>query len=108
MRSDAPKVIGGARIRERAESDVCSQQTVSGAGELTRRLMFFVIVNDRDPLDATHCALCGGAFERSYVRDQQTRLLFCDTRCFAGHAYAARYQLTANEESSHVDIRSCL
>jgi DNA-binding CsgD family transcriptional regulator len=76
----------GARIRERVELDVGSEQTVPGAGKLTCQPAFFVIVNDRSPREATHCALCGSTFEKSYVRDPRTRLLFCDTRCFAGHA----------------------
>jgi Bacterial regulatory proteins, luxR family len=75
-----------ARIRERAELDVGSKRMVPGAGALTSQPEFFVIVNDRSPREATHCALCGGTFEKSYVRDPRTRLLFCDTRCFAGHA----------------------
>jgi hypothetical protein len=46
----------------------------------------FVLVNDRVPRSKQHCALCGGIVEKSYVRDSQTRLIYCDTQCFAGGA----------------------
>jgi hypothetical protein len=46
----------------------------------------FVLVNDRIPRTEQHCALCGGIVEKSYVRNSQTRLIYCDTRCFAGGA----------------------
>jgi hypothetical protein len=47
----------------------------------------FVLVNDRVPRTDQYCAFCGGIVEKSYVRDSQTRLIYCDTQCFAagGH-----------------------
>jgi len=42
----------------------------------------FVLVNDRIPRTNGHCALCGGAIEKGYVRDFRTRLIYCDTQCF--------------------------
>jgi hypothetical protein len=47
---------------------------------------WFVLVNDRVPRTEQHCALRGGIVEKSYVRDSQTRLIYCDTQCFAGGA----------------------
>ena len=44
----------------------------------------FVLVNGRVRRMDQHCALCGGIVEESYVRDLQTRLIYCDTQCFAG------------------------
>jgi len=49
----------------------------------------FVLVNDRVPRTEQHCALCGGIVEKSYVRDSQTRLIYCDTQCFAGWGHEA-------------------
>jgi len=46
----------------------------------------FVLVNDRVPRTVQHCALCGGLIEKGYVRDSRTRLIYCDTGCFAGWA----------------------
>ena len=46
----------------------------------------FVLVNDRVPRTGQHCALCGGFIEKGYVRDSRTRLIYCDTGCFAGWA----------------------
>jgi hypothetical protein len=48
------------------------------------RAIRFVLVNDRIPRTDEHCALCGGPFEKGFVRDLQTRLTFCDTQCRAG------------------------
>ena len=49
----------------------------------------FVLVNNRVPRTGQHCALCGGPIETGYVRDSQTRLIYCDTQCFAGWAHEA-------------------
>jgi len=48
----------------------------------------FVIVNDRIPRTAGHCAFCGGIIEKGYVRDAQTRLTYCDTQCMPRAASA--------------------
>jgi hypothetical protein len=50
----------------------------------------FVLVNGRVPRTDQHCALCGGIIEKGYVRDSQTRLMYCDTQCFAGGALITR------------------
>jgi len=47
----------------------------------------FVLVNNRVPRTGQHCALCGGLIERGYVRDSQTRLIYCNTQCFRGWAH---------------------
>ena len=49
----------------------------------------FVLVNNRIPRTDEHCAPCGGLIEKGYVRDSQTRLIYCDTQCFAGWAHEA-------------------
>jgi hypothetical protein len=49
----------------------------------------FVLVNNRPPRTDQHCALCGGLIKKGYVRDSQTRLIYCDTQCFAGWAHEA-------------------
>jgi hypothetical protein len=46
----------------------------------------FVLVKDRVPRVDQHCALCGTVLEKGYVRDSRTRLIYCDTQCFAGGA----------------------
>ena len=50
----------------------------------------FVLVNNRVPRTDEHCALCGGIVEKSYVRDSQTRLIYCDTRCLAGGSHMTK------------------
>jgi hypothetical protein len=45
----------------------------------------FVVVNNRIPRAAARCALCCEKIEKGYVRESQTRLLYCDAQCFAGH-----------------------
>jgi hypothetical protein len=43
----------------------------------------FVLVNDRIPRTDHYCAFCGAIAEKGYVRDSQTRFIYCDTQCFA-------------------------
>jgi hypothetical protein len=45
----------------------------------------FILVNDRVPRTDAYCAMCCEPIEQGYVREAQTRLLYCDPRCFAGH-----------------------
>jgi len=45
----------------------------------------YILVNDRVPRTDAFCAMCCGPIEQGYVREAQTRLLYCDVRCFAGH-----------------------
>jgi hypothetical protein len=49
------------------------------------RLPRFVLVNERVPRANACCASCCTTIERGYVRDPQTRLLYCDAQCFAEH-----------------------
>ena len=52
---------------------------------LPGRGMRFVLVNERSPRADAHCAVCCTRIDRGYVRDPQTRLLYCDAQCFADH-----------------------
>ena len=47
--------------------------------------MRFVLVNERSPRAEAFCAVCCAGIDRGYVRDPQTRLLYCDAECFADH-----------------------
>ena len=49
----------------------------------------FVLVNDRVPRAHANCAQCCTRIERGYVREPQTRLVYCDAHCFAEHATTA-------------------
>jgi hypothetical protein len=49
----------------------------------------FVLVNNRIPRTDERCALCGDFIKKGYVRDSQTRLIYCDTQCFAGWTHLA-------------------
>ena len=42
------------------------------------RGMRFVLVNERSPRADASCAVCRTRIDRGYVRDAQTRLLYCD------------------------------
>ena len=59
----------------------------------------FVLINNRVPHTDERCALCGGLIEKGYVRDSQTRLIYCDTQCFAGGTY--RGMFTSRKEGAH-------
>jgi hypothetical protein len=45
----------------------------------------FVLVNERKPRSHTNCATCRARIERGYVRDPQTRLVYCHPACFGEH-----------------------
>ena len=69
---------------EPMELDMSTNLTFAPGG-LPRQARF-VLVNDRVPRTEQHCALCGEIVGKGYVRDSQTRLINCDTQCFAGGA----------------------
>ena len=53
--------------------------------DVPARGMRFVLVNWRSPRADAHCAVCCTRIDGGYVRDPQTRLLYCDAQCFADH-----------------------
>jgi hypothetical protein len=53
--------------------------------DVLARGMRFVLVNERSPRADACCAVCCNRIDRGYVRDPQTRLLYCDAQCFADH-----------------------
>jgi thymidine kinase len=57
---------------------------VSDSGSLHR--LRFVLVNDRVPRTGAYCSFCCQKIERTYVREPQTRVLYCDPQCFVEHA----------------------
>src|SRR5262249_25007276 len=66
---------------------MCNMYTdLSYATGRSSRTIRFVLVNNRVPLADRHCALCNRLMEKGYVRDSQTRLIYCDTWCCAGSA----------------------
>ena len=54
---------------------------------ISHRRTRFILVNDRLPRTDKRCAMCGGILEKGYIRDSQTRLIYCETRCFEGGEY---------------------
>jgi hypothetical protein len=49
----------------------------------------FVLVRERVPRIDANCALCCAKIENGYVREPQTRLVYCNLACFAGHGKMA-------------------
>ncbi len=49
----------------------------------------FIAVNDRTPRADGYGALCCEPIKEPYVREIQTRLLYCDHQCFRGHEQMA-------------------
>ena len=49
--------------------------------------MRFVLVNERSPRAEAFCSVCCTEIDRGYVRDRQTRLLYCNAACFAEHEW---------------------
>jgi hypothetical protein len=58
--------------------------TLPGTADFLSRTKF-VLVNDRMPRADAYCAFCCDRIEQGYVREPQTRLLYCDVQCFAGN-----------------------
>lgn len=48
-------------------------------------MLRFIVVNDRTPRPATHCALCCTAVTGRYVREISTKFCYCSRDCFAQH-----------------------
>jgi hypothetical protein len=64
---------------ERAPMTAAASQSQREAG------LRFILVNGNSAGDDAHCALCCEKIGESYVREMQTRLLYCDSRCYCGH-----------------------
>src|SRR5215469_7486922 len=72
---------------DHSERARCNMNTdLSYATDKFSRTIRFVLVNNRVPRSDQHCALCNRLMEKGYVRDSQTRLIYCDTTCFTGWA----------------------
>jgi hypothetical protein len=47
--------------------------------------MRFVLVNGRTPCPQSCCVLCCEPIGASYLREIETRLSYCNDRCYADH-----------------------
>jgi hypothetical protein len=47
--------------------------------------MRFVLVNGRTPCPQSFCVLCYEPIGASYLREIETRLPYCDDKCYAVH-----------------------
>jgi hypothetical protein len=53
------------------------------------RHMRFVLVNGRTPCPQSCCVLCRRPIGASYLREIETRLSYCDDKCYAEHCEGA-------------------
>jgi hypothetical protein len=53
------------------------------------RNMRFILVNGRTPCPRSFCALCCEPIVASYLREIDTRLSYCDAKCYAEHCQGA-------------------
>jgi hypothetical protein len=77
----------GAAFRQElkpTESHMSNDPDIPDTKALPRRTRF-VLVNGRTPCTDAHCVLCGTKIAHGYVRQPQTRALYCDAQCFGGH-----------------------
>jgi hypothetical protein len=51
--------------------------------------MRFILVNGRMPCAQSFCALCCKPIVASYLREIETRLFYCDDKCYAEHYVGA-------------------
>jgi hypothetical protein len=71
-----------AELRDKEPMGLNMSTLTFTTGRFPHRIRF-VVVNERVPRSDEHCALCSRIVEKGYVRDSQTRLIYCDTQCFA-------------------------
>jgi hypothetical protein len=62
--------------------------------------MRFVFVNGRTPSEQSFCALCCKPIGASYLRELETRLCFCDHKCYAEHCGGAVLVLEIHARAS--------
>jgi NAD(P)H dehydrogenase (quinone) len=75
---------GGTDLRDNEPMEMHMSTSPNFAtGRLPCRTRF-VLVNDRVPRTDQRCALCSRIVDKGYVRDSQTRFIYCDTRCLLG------------------------
>ena len=51
--------------------------------------MRFALVNGRTPCPQSFCALCCKPIGASYLREIETRLSYCDDKCYSEHCEGA-------------------
>jgi hypothetical protein len=51
--------------------------------------MRFILVTGRTPRAQSTCALCCKPIGASYLREIETRLSYCDDKCYAEHCVGA-------------------
>jgi hypothetical protein len=51
--------------------------------------MRFILVTGRTPRGKSTCALCCEPIGASYLREIETRLSYCDDKCYAEHCVGA-------------------
>jgi hypothetical protein len=62
--------------------------------------MKFVLVNDRHPREDAWCPICAEKIGDTYVREVQTRLLYCDSQCYRGAVKVAVLALEHHARSA--------
>jgi hypothetical protein len=83
-----PNAVGPAVDLRQSEEMVSLVEVSDEAVDFPQGIRF-VLVNNRVPSTGERCALCGGFIKKGYVRDSQTRLIYCDAQCFAGGGHIA-------------------
>jgi hypothetical protein len=61
--------------------------------------MRFVLVNGRTPCTKSFCALCCKPIAAGYLREIETRLSFCDDKCYAEHCAGVSWLLKIMPEN---------
>jgi hypothetical protein len=65
-----------------------------------RRHMRFILVNGRTPRRRSFCALCWEPIGMSYLREIETRLSYCDDKCYAEHCVGAALAIESHARAS--------
>ena len=62
--------------------------------------MRFILVNGRTPCAPAVCALCRRPIGRGYLREDGTRLIYCDHNCYADHCESVGLLLDSQAKAS--------
>jgi hypothetical protein len=62
--------------------------------------MRYILVNGRTPRSQSFCALCCKRIGLSYLREIETRLSYCDDKCYAEHCVSAVLAIESHARAS--------
>lgn len=95
-----PVTVGNLTVFTNPVAVERSPLTASASRSQREAGMRFILVNGSPAGDQAHCALCCEKIGDTYLREMQTRLLYCDSRCYRGHVAFSHLALEARAKKA--------